>query len=379
MNDVVIKSPEEQTELFGHDHAQKLLLDMWNNDRLSGSWLFCGAKGIGKATLAYRLARFILSQPAENEVGLFGEAEKPVSLEISENHPVFKTVAQRTNPGLRVVECALKEEEIKSRQAALDSGKPLDPETEKSRKRYDEIRISDIREAETFLHLTAGANGWRVMIIDSADDMNANAANALLKSLEEPPPKTVIILISHQPGKLLPTIRSRCRKIQLKPLENNLLEDILNKKTPSVSSADRHALTLLAQGSPGKALSLCELDGVSVFTQMVSLLSDFPKLPVSALYAFSDKVLKEKEIMRMSQALFLQWLSRVCVQSQTGGGEEIFPSELQIMQRLQKYLEPLRLMEIIGELQQSFADTDLDQKQVFVNAFLRLQREAVSG
>ena len=370
--------PEEQTELFGHDKAQKTLLDLWNGKTLAGSWLFCGSKGIGKATLAYRLARFVLAQPEKNEISLFGEEELPATLAVSPDDPVFKSVAQRTAPGLCVVECALKEEELKSRQALIDAGKPLDPETEKSRKRYDEIRVTDIREAENFLHLTAGANGWRVMIIDSADDMNANAANALLKSLEEPPPKTVIILISHQSGKLLPTIRSRCRKLLLKPLENNQLKDILKIKTEDCPEQTLHALTLLSEGSLGKALSLYEQDSVSVFTQMISLFSDFPKLPVPALYAFTEKALKEKDVMKTAQTLFIQWLGRACIQSQTGATDEIFPSELEIMKRVQNRIEPLRLMEITEEIQKAFADTDLDQKQVFVNAFLKLQREAVA-
>lgn len=378
MAGLALSYPEEQTDLFGHDKAEKTLLELWNNKRLAGSWLFCGPKGIGKATLAYRLARFILAQPEKNEISLFGEEEKPTSLAIQEDDPVFKSVAQRAAPGLCVIECALKEDELKSRQALVDAGKPLDPETEKSRKRYDEIRITDIRDAENFLHLTAGANGWRVMIIDSADDMNANAANALLKSLEEPPPKTVIILISHQPGKLLPTIRSRCRKMQLKPLENNKLNDIVKTKTENVPEQELHTLTLLSEGSLGKALSLYEQDGVSIFKQMISLLSDFPKLSAPALYAFTEKTLKEKDVMKTAQALFIQWLSRVCIQSQTGEGEEIFPSERPIMERLQNCIEPLRLMEITEEFQKAFADTDLDQKQVFVNAFLKLQREAIA-
>ena len=379
MDGLVSSYPEEQTDLFGHDKAEKTLLELWNNKRLAGSWLFCGPKGIGKATLAYRLARFILSQPEKNGFNLFGEEEIPTSLNIPEDDAVFKSVAQRANPGLCVIECALKEDELKSRQALIDAGKPLDSETEKNRKRYDEIRITDIREAESFLHLTASANGWRVMIIDSADDMNTNAANALLKSLEEPPPKTVIILISHQPGKLLPTIRSRCRKLSLKPLENDQLSEILKTKTEALSDQELHTLTLLSEGSLGKALTLYEQDGVSVFTQMISLLSDFPKLPVSALYAFVEKSLKEKDVVKTAQSLFIQWLGRVCVQSQTGEDEEIFPSEQQIVKRLQNSINPLRLIEITEELQPAFADTDLDQKQVFVNAFLKLQREAVSG
>lgn len=377
MNDFYAKAPEEQVDLFGHDDAQKILLDLWNKRRLAGSWLFCGPQGIGKATLAYRLARFVLTQSVETGGdNLFGEPEQPKSLFIPENHPVFKSVAQRMNPGLKVIECGLKEEEIKSRQALIDAGKPLDPETERNRKRFDEIRITDIREAETFLHLTAGANGWRVVIIDSADDMNSNAANALLKSLEEPPDNTLIILISHIPGKLLPTIRSRCRKLSVKPLKNNELEDIFKSKNDHISDEDCHSLALLSEGSPGKALALMDHDGLRIFKQMLALFADFPELSVSKVYDFVEKTSKDKELLKTARTLLIQWLSDVCISAEKTDKEEIFPSEALLRKRLQNTIPVLKLMDLTEELQKAFSDIDLDQKQVFVNAFLTLQREA---
>lgn len=377
MNEFCAKAPEEQVDLFGHDDAEKILLDLWNKQRLAGSWLFCGPRGIGKATLAYRLARFVLAQPSEMpQDNLFGGPEPPQSLVIPENHPVFKSVAQRMNPGLKVIECGLKEDELKSRQALIDAGKPLDPETEKNRKRFDEIRITDIREAETFLHLTAGANGWRIVIIDSADDMNANAANALLKSLEEPPDNTLIILISHIPGKLLPTIRSRCRKLSIKPLENNRLIDIFKSKYNHISDQDCHSLALLSEGSPGKAMALMDHDGLRLFKQMLALFSDFPDLSVSGVYDFVEKTLKDKELLKTAQSLLLQWLADVCISAEKTDKEEIFPSEALLRKRLQNTIPVLKLMDLTNDLQKAFADIDLDQKQVFVNAFLTLQREA---
>lgn len=377
MNDFCAKTPEEQIDLFGHDDAQKTLLDLWNKGRLAGSWLFCGPRGIGKATLAYRLARFVLAQPSKTSGdNLFGEPEPPDSLFIPENHPVFKSVAQRMNPGLKVIECGLKEEEIKSRQALIDAGKPLDPETERNRRRFDEIRITDVREAETFLHLTAGANGWRIVIIDSADDMNSNAANALLKSLEEPPDNTLIILISHVPGKLLPTIRSRCRKLSLKPLENKYLEGVFKAKYGHISDQDCRSLALLSEGSPGKALALTDHDGLRVFKQMLALFSDFPELSVSKVYDFVEKTLKDKELLKTAQVLLIQWLAGVCISAEKTDKEEIFPSEALLRKRLQDTIPVLKLMDLTDELQKAFADIDLDQKQVFINAFLTLQREA---
>lgn len=368
--------PEEQAELFGHDMAQEMLLDMWNRGKMAGSWLFCGPKGVGKATLAFRLARFILSQPAEQGSNLFGEPDTPASLFVSAENPVFKSVAQRINPGLKVIECALKEEEVKSRQAQIEAGKPLDPEVEKNRKRYDEIRISDIREAEAFLHLTAAANGWRVMIIDAADDMNTNAANALLKSLEEPPLKTVMILISHTPGRLLPTIRSRCRRLTLKPLENNVLEDVLKQAQLNIPDSDIRPLTLLAEGSIGYALTLASQGGVRLFSGLVGLFSDFPDFSIPKLYDFADKSLKEKDALKTAQDLLVQWLSRACILSQKEEAEEIIPGEKAAVQKILARLPALELMEILNEIEKGFKDQDLDRKQVFINAFFKLQRGA---
>ncbi len=374
--DFDVKQPEEQSSLFGFDAAQNLLLDLWNRGTLAGAWLFCGPKGIGKATLAYRLARFVLAQP-DDDGGLFGAPEPPKTLDVPESDPVFGSIAQRTNPGLKVVEFALKDDEVKDRQALIDAGKPLDPEVEKKRRRYDEIRVTDIRDAENFLHLTAGANGWRVMIIDAADDMNVNAENALLKSLEEPPAKTLIILISHVPGKLLPTIRSRCRKLLLKPLPDEMLTNILKSKINGLGDDELVALTRLARGSLGRALSLIDADGVKLFRQMLALFADFPLYSVARLYDLVEKTLKDKDALKLAQTLLLQWLTNVCVCGGKGENDaEIFAGEIALRERVQRHIPVLRLMELIDEIRRGFADIDLDQKQVFVNAFSKLQRGA---
>ncbi|HAW34177.1 MAG TPA: DNA polymerase III subunit delta' [Alphaproteobacteria bacterium] len=374
--DFDVKQPEEQSSLFGFDAAQNLLLDLWNRGTLAGAWLFCGPKGIGKATLAYRLARFVLAQP-DDDGGLFGAPEPPKTLDVPESDPVFGSIAQRTNPGLKVVEFALKDDEVKDRQALIDAGKPLDPEVEKKRRRYDEIRVTDIRDAENFLHLTAGANGWRVMIIDAADDMNVNAENALLKSLEEPPAKTLIILISHVPGKLLPTIRSRCRKLLLKPLPDEMLTNILKSKINGLGDDELVALTRLARGSLGRALSLIDADGVKLFRRMLALFADFPLYSVARLYDLVEKTLKDKDALKLAQTLLLQWLTNVCVCGGKGENDaEIFAGEIALRERVQRHIPVLRLMELIDEIRRGFADIDLDQKQVFVNAFSKLQRGA---
>ncbi|HBO59667.1 MAG TPA: DNA polymerase III subunit delta' [Alphaproteobacteria bacterium] len=372
MTDVSLKSPEEQSELFGHEAAEQLFLQAIENNTIDGSWLICGPKGVGKATLAFRLARFLLS---EESGGLFGG--KPASLAISETDAVFKAVAQRSSPALKVIECALKPDEVKARQKLLENGETLDAAVEKERKRFSEIRIDDIREAEAFMHLTAGAGKKRVLIIDAADDMNVHAANALLKSLEEPPPETAILLLSHAPGKLLPTIRSRCRKVVLKPLENNMLDEFLKAYCPHLTEGERHALTLLAEGSAGKALTLAGSDGIGLFIGVMDLFANFPRISVPKLYDMADRIYKDKKRFQLLQDLFIQWLTRVCVLSQTDGSfNEIIPGEADIIRKICRFVPTLTLMDMLGGITAAFADIDLDRKQVFVNAVLKLQRGA---
>ncbi len=367
-------SPEQQTVLFGHAGIERGLVDLWNKGTIAGSWMICGVKGVGKATLAYRLARFVLSRSAEEEGGLFGVAEKPQSLEIPETAAVFRAVAQKSHPDLKVVERSLKEEELKSRQAVLNAGKALDDETEKARKRFDEIRVADIREAEDFLRKTSATGGWRVMIIDAADEMNAEAANALLKSLEEPPAKTLILLISHNPGRLLPTIRSRCRRLTLKPLDDADVKKILSAAYPDLSAEELSAITALADGSPGKALDFAGHNGVGLFENLMELFSRFPDFSVPALYEFSDKILKDKENLKTVQSLMIDRLSKAAVFAASKIPYRFVGKEQGVVERILSVLQPLELIDSIEEIRSAFADIYLDQKQVFVNACLKLQR-----
>lgn len=371
-----IRNPEEQNVLFGHQHAEQGLLDLWNKGTLAGSWLICGPKGIGKATLAYRLARFILNNGNNEGQGLFSDLSSADTLSVGEGTSVFNAVAQKSHPDLKVVERSLKEEELKSRQAVLNAGKALDEETEKNRKRFDEIRVSDIREAEDFLRRTSANGGWRVMIIDSADDMNVEAANALLKSLEEPPEKTLMLLISHNPGRLLATIRSRCRRLNLKPVDDETVEKILRQAYPDLSDEDARSLTVLADGSPGKALELAANGGNDLFESWLSLFSAFPDFSIPSLYDFSDKVLKDKEKLKTVQELMLIRLTKAAIQAASGQTYHFVGDEEQITKKITSLIPVLKLMDIIDEIRSDFSDIYLDQKQVFVNACLKLQRGA---
>jgi DNA polymerase-3 subunit delta' len=174
------------------------------------------------------------------------------SLEIGPNHPVARRVASGGHADLLVVE----------RGVNPDTGKPR-----------TEIVVEDIRAIGDFMHLTPIEGGWRVVIVDGAEDMNTNAQNALLKVLEEPAERAVLLLVSHAPGRLLATVRSRCRQVLLPTLPSDQVETLLARFAPDLPAADRGALAQLAEGSIGRALQLVELDGLGLYRQILALAS----------------------------------------------------------------------------------------------------------
>lgn len=202
--------PRETARLFGQDAAQGAFLQAFNAGRLHHGWLIHGPRGVGKATLAWRIARFLLATPDPDADGggLFGDAlPAPHSLEITEDHPVTRRVLAGSEPGLHLVR--------RGGQGTSDSDRQKNFEEGKFSR---EIRVDEVRELADFVNLSAVDGGRRVVIIDAADEMNTSAANALLKMLEEPPVRTTLLLVAHQPARLLPTIRSRCRELRLERL-----------------------------------------------------------------------------------------------------------------------------------------------------------------
>ena len=207
-NDCFDKIPLPQANhfLIGYEETERDILQTVNNGKIEGSWLICGDKGIGKATLAYRIARFILSNNILNQN----------SLAIDNNSTVFKLIASNSHPDLKIVERGLTDEEAKKRAKLVTKGEALNEDEEKDRKRKQNITVDNIREIGHFLSLTPFLGGHRVVIVDAVDELNEQAANALLKILEEPPQKAIMILVCNNIGKIKPTILSRCRKIYLK-------------------------------------------------------------------------------------------------------------------------------------------------------------------
>lgn len=228
--------PRHREVLFGHGAAERRLIDAYRSGRFHHAWLLTGPKGIGKATLAYRLARYILRYPEQ--------ADAPAdSLHVAAEDHVAAQVAARAHPDLLVVQRAADGSKLKTI-----------------------INVETSRRAGEFFSKTAGAGGWRVCIVDAAEDMNIAAANALLKTLEEPPARSVFILVCSQPGRLLRTIRSRCIELPLSRLGS---EDTRSALDALPEGAGREAMKAIefAQGSPGLALSLAETGAGAVFAR----------------------------------------------------------------------------------------------------------------
>ena len=216
--------PWRSNRLLGHEAAEKTMLAAQQSGRLHHAWLLAGPRGIGKATLAWRFARFLLS--GEGEGSLFGGG--PESLDVAADAPGRALVDARSHPDL------------------FHLRRTLNPDTGRMRA---EIAVDDVRDLGAFMHMTPAMGKWRVAIVDAADEMNRNSANAVLKILEEPPPNAVLLMVAHMPGRLLPTIRSRCRRLALQPLADEIVMRLLGDYAPGVKAEERTVLARLSEGS----------------------------------------------------------------------------------------------------------------------------------
>jgi DNA polymerase III subunit delta' len=252
--------PRETTRLIGQDEALARSARAIRGGRPPQAWLITGPPGIGKATLAYRIARYLL---------VFGAtADGPEDLSVPDSSPGARQLAAGAHPGLLLL-----------KRGYNDQGKLMTV-----------TGVDEIRQLRKFFGQTSGAGGWRVAIVDTADDMNDAAANALLKLLEEPPSRAMLLLIANVPGRLLPTIRSRCQRLNLRALDATAVEAELKTLVPDLGAKERASIARLSGGSIGMALQLASGEGISLAAEADKLLEQSANPDIPALLSFADKL-----------------------------------------------------------------------------------------
>ena len=260
------KLPRETTALFGHGEAERALLDAYKSGRIAHSWLIGGPPGIGKATLAYRLARFVLAHPDPQT----SEVQNAVSLAVDPEHPTARRISAQAQGDLLVLERSINEQ---------------------TGKLYTVIRVDDVRRTVSFFGSTAGEGGWRIAIVDAVDDLQREGANALLKILEEPPKRSLLLLVSHAPGRELPTIRSRCRRLLLRPLATS---DVVSALTESMGRdadlPDVRQAAEAAEGSVGRAFGLLDGPALALRQRVLDLFAQLPDPDPRALHALGEAI-----------------------------------------------------------------------------------------
>ena len=263
--------PKSSPFCLGHDHAEKLFIDLYKKNNLPHAMIFSGLEGIGKTTMAFRLTRFLLKHGKGGgaaAAGLFGEdlPQEITSMDVDADDPVFRRIVSGGHADL------------------LHIHRLHDP---KKDKQDANLKVETLRRIEPFLRKTSSEGGWRVVVVEDADTMNRNAQNAILKILEEPPANVLIILITHRPGMLIPTIHSRARMVPFLPLNVDIMDDLLHKQGYSVSTEDMETLCALSEGSVGAALKYLENDGLDMLKDIMAHIAFAASAQPHKIHAFA--------------------------------------------------------------------------------------------
>ena len=314
MADLEVPHPREVFDLQGQETAEAAFEAARARSRLHHAWLLTGPEGVGKATFAYRAARRLLGAPADPRHGILGADPE---------HPVSRQVAARSHPDLLVLE--REGPDGKARRG---------------------IPVDDARRLGEFFSKSPAIAAHRVAIVDAADDLNPNAANAILKTLEEPPPHGVLLMVSHAPGRLLPTIRSRCRRLAFQPLGIEATAAFVRAQT-EMNAEEALRLAHMAEGAPGRALQLAATKALAMDDAARQLITELPQVDESRALQLAESFRGAAGAAQF-QLLFERLADRVHALAMDRAGQGIgrldrWADAWETLQRLPREVEQLNL------------------------------------
>lgn len=334
--------PRDTFAFTGHDDAEAALAEGLASGRMHHAWLLAGPKGVGKATLAYRFARSALG----------AQRAGPRPFDVAADDAIARRLSAQSHGDLFVL-----------RRGLNERGRPR-----------SEIVVEDARGLIGFFSMKSTEGGWRVAIVDAADELNRNAANAILKTLEEPPGKTVLLLISHAPGALLPTIRSRCRRLDLRPLDEASVRSAVETAT---GGAPDEAAVRFADGRPGRAIALAAAGVGPLYGALTAALEAAPKQGARGLLPEVFKPGERGPRLALFLALTRDWIRRAVAAS--SGAEAPAAADAPIMARLVTPARAARWAEAYDALlalEHEAEGLDMDATHAFARAVRVLERAA---
>jgi DNA polymerase-3 subunit delta' len=359
--------PRHTATLFGQTVAEQDFLTAYNIGRLHHGWLITGPRGVGKATLAWKIARFLLTQPLEHDAGFLDAPAPPDSLATDLANPIARRIAALAEPGLWLCR------------------RPYDIKAERLKQ---DITVDEIRKLKSFFNLSATEGGRRVVIVDAADEMNVSAANALLKILEEPPQNAFLLLISHRPLRLLPTIRSRCRVLKCASLGPDDMAQALAATGFDAgfdASQDAEHLATLSGGSVGEAIRILSHDGLKLYRLLLHLVSETPRMERPAATTLAESCTTKAGLARYDLTLRLigVLMHRLALTGVSGPPlPEAAEGEAKALARLAANPDAARkwaeLAQVLSDRSQHARAVNLDPASVILDMLLKIDQLAGS-
>ncbi|MDG2475290.1 MAG: DNA polymerase III subunit delta' [Paracoccaceae bacterium] len=341
------KNPSLAPKLIGHKKALKTFLNCKLKGKIHHAWIVSGPKGIGKATFSWKLSQMLLNQSTDLQDFASAKKIKPSLLS-------------------NIFLCR----------------RPYDDKNKRLRKF---ITIDEIRKLKSFFQMTATDNQWRIAIIDSIDELNKSASNALLKILEEPPSQSIFFLVTNHEGRIPATIRSRCRILALNKLTNSEIEQILkisNYDINNLNEIDRHILSIIAEGSAGMAINTINNDGATIFKSCLDILIEFPNFNRTKILKLTEIMKGNTDKFKFMSSIILIVISRITLLTMKVKYITPLEQEKLLVNKIQNnYHVTQNLAKLHSELSKSFLscqELNLDVSNQIIDAFIKIENKMVN-